>query len=120
MNHRFYHIRRRDRDGQINPLGGITICLTRGFLPYKFDTAVVTFARCRDDERFCRTIGRQVSLGRFNTWADHAGRNVFSIELTVDPARLDQKGVLEALLSPSVIHCFDKDPSLVSILRKAL
>jgi hypothetical protein len=46
----------------INPLGGVTVCeLVRDDLTYR------GYARCRDDDNYCKEIGRAISLSRATT-----------------------------------------------------
>jgi hypothetical protein len=58
---RWLHIRRRDKQGNLTPKGGMTVA-------YDLEEGIVFFAvaKCSKKDHYCRKTGRSISQGRFD------------------------------------------------------
>ena len=87
---RFIHLRLKDKNGEITPMGGVTIAYdTVG--EGEAEDVVFTLAHCSKKDHFDKARGRQIAEGRWDKWMRTKPK-----ELIV--TRLDGRGPVQAIM----------------------
>lgn len=69
------HYRVQDTNGQIDARGGVTVAIAQDINPLNPREVAVAMAVCRRDDRFSKSIGRNIAAGRIQHYFDNPSSN---------------------------------------------